>query len=108
MQGAAHMDSLDKDGAIRNRLVRIYGRVQGVGFREACVRRARARGVTGWVRNRVDGSVEVMLQGSPEQLADMCNWLRDGISAAVVDKIEVMEMQPPLPRFDHFDRLPTL
>ena len=65
------MDSLDKDGTIQNRLVRVYGRVQGVGFREACVRRAQALGITGWVRNRVDGSVEVMLQGSPEQLADI-------------------------------------
>ena len=102
------MDSLDKDGMIQNRLVRIYGRVQGVGYREACVRRARARGVTGWVRNRVDGSVEVMLQGSSEQLADMCNWLRDGISAAVDDKLEVTQVPPPSPGFERFDRLPTL
>ena len=81
------MDSLDKDGTIQNRLVRVYGRVQGVGFREACVRRAQALGITGWVRNRVDGSVEVMLQGSPEPLADMCRWLRDGMPAALVDKL---------------------
>ena len=102
------MDSLDKDGTIQNRLVRVYGRVQGVGFREAYVRRAQALGITGWVRNRVDGSVEVMLQGSPEQLADMCSWLRDGIPAAIVDRLEVTEVQPPLLRFDDFDRLPTL
>lgn len=93
---------------IQNRLVRVYGRVQGVGFREACVRRARALGITGWVRNRVDGSVEVMLQGSPAQLADMCDWLRGGIAAAVVDKLEATQVQPPLLRFDDFDRLPTL
>lgn len=102
------MDSRDKEGTLECRLVRVRGRVQGIGYREACVRRARALGITGWVRNRVDGSVEVMLQGSPEQLADMCSWLRDGIPAAVVDKLEVTQVQSPLPRFDHFDRLPTL
>ena len=62
------MNSLREDGLIQNRMVRVYGRVQGVGYREACVCRARALGITGWVRNRVDGSVDVMLQGSPEQL----------------------------------------
>lgn len=102
------MDSRDKDGTMESWLVRVCGRVQGVGYREACVRRARAQGITGWVRNRMDGSVEVMLQGSPEQLADMCRWLRDGISAALVDELEVTQVQPPSARFDHFDRLPTL
>jgi acylphosphatase len=37
----------------------------------------------------------------------MCDWLRDGMSAALVDDLEVTPMQPPFPRFDHFDRLPT-
>lgn len=101
------MDSHGKTGTIESWLVRVRGSVQGVGYREACVRRARAMGITGWVRNRIDGSVEVMLQGPAEQLADMCNWLRDGISTALVDALEVSKMQPPLPRFDHFDRLPT-
>lgn len=72
------------------------------------MRRVRALGITGWVHNRIDGSVEVMLQGAPEQLADMCSWLRDSVSAALVDALEVTQVQPPLPRFDHFDRLPTL
>ncbi|WP_375541825.1 acylphosphatase [Paraburkholderia sp. CNPSo 3281] len=46
-------------------------------------------GLTGWVRNQMDGSVEVLVQGSPKQLVDMCSWLR-----------EVMA--------DAFDPLPTL
>ncbi len=102
------MDAYDKDEAFESRLARVRGRVQGVGYRDACVRRARALGITGWVRNRMDGSVEVMLQGSPQQLADMCSWLRDGMPAAAVDALEVTEIQPPLPRFDRFERLPTL
>jgi acylphosphatase len=47
-------------------------------------------GITGWVRNRMDESVEAMLQGSSEQLADMCNWLRDGMPAANFDKLDVL------------------
>ena len=108
MQGAARMDSGDKDGATESWLVRIGGRVQGIGYRDACVRRARALGITGWVRNRMDGSVEAMLQGAPELLADMCSWLRDGVLAARVNALEVTQVQLPLPRFEHFDRLPTL
>lgn len=102
------MDFRDKDGRLESWLVRVCGRVQGIGYREACVRRARALGITGWVRNRMDDSVEVMLQGSREQLADMCSWLLDGMPAALVDDLEVTEVQLPFPRFDYFDRLPTL
>ena len=102
------MSSGEKDEAIEGWLVRVSGRVQGVGYRDACVRRARALGITGWVRNRLDGSVQMMLQGSPNPLADMCHWLRLGISAARVDKLEVSVVQPPLARFENFDRLPTL
>jgi len=102
------MEPDDKDGMLKTQLVRIRGRVQGIGYREACLRRADAMGITGWVRNRMDGSVEAMLQGSSEQLADMCAWLSEGMSAALVDDLEVTEVQPPFPRFGHFERLATL
>ena len=102
------MEARDKDRMLESWLVRAHGRVQGIGYREACVRRARVLGVTGWVRNRMDESVELMLQGSSEQLAQMCDWLRDGMPAAIVDKLDVTALPPPFPRFDEFDRLPTL
>ncbi|MFP3565639.1 acylphosphatase [Paraburkholderia sp. SIMBA_030] len=102
------MEPDDDDGMLETRLVRVRGDVQGIGYREACVRRANALGATGWVRNRMDGSVEAMLQGSPEQLAAMCTWLSEGMSAALVDELEVTEVEPPFPRFDRFERLPTL
>jgi acylphosphatase len=102
------MESRENDRTLETWLVRAYGRVQGVGYRDACVRHARVLGITGWVRNRMDESVEAMLQGSSEQLADMCNWLRDGMPAAIVDKLDVTPHPPPFPRFDHFERLPTL
>ncbi|MBC8752445.1 acylphosphatase [Paraburkholderia sp. WC7.3g] len=102
------METDNQDGMLETRLVQVRGPVQGIGYREACVRQAQALGVTGWVRNRMDGSVEVMLQGSPEQLANMCAWLIDGMSAALVDELEVTEVPPPFARFDYFERLPTL
>jgi acylphosphatase len=102
------MESGDKDEPLETRLVQVHGEVQGIGYREACVRRAKELGVTGWVRNRMSGSVEAMLQGSPEQLSAMCAWLSEGMSAALVDELEVTEVQPPFARFDNFERLPTL
>ena len=102
------MDSRDNSATLESWLVRVRGRVQGVGYRDACVRRARAHGITGWVRNRMDESVEAMLQGSPAQLADICSWLRDGVPAAHVLDLVVTQVQPPFPHFNHFDRWPTL
>nr|CUV11263.1 putative Acylphosphatase [Ralstonia solanacearum] len=69
---------------------------------------ARALGVTGWVRNRMDASVEAMLQGSPMQLEAMCAWLDEGMPAALVEGMEVIEVPAPFPRFDRFEQLPTL
>lgn len=102
------MESGNNEATLQCWLVRISGRVQGIGYREACVQRARAAGITGWVRNRMDESVEAMLQGSPEQLDDMCAWLRDGMPAALVDDVKVTVVAPPFHRVDGFDRLPTL
>jgi acylphosphatase len=89
------------------RLVRVEGRVQGVGFRDACFRRAQALGLTGWVRNRRDGSVEVMLQGPAEALARMLTWLHQGPPAARVDRVTATEPASPATRLDRFQHRPT-
>ena len=93
--------------AIATRLVRVRGRVQGVGYRYACVQQARALGITGWVRNRMDDSVEAMLQGTPEQVERMCDWMNNDMPAALVEAMEVTDMPPPYPRFAHFEQRPT-
>jgi acylphosphatase len=90
------------------RIVRARGRVQGVGFRDSCVRHARALGITGWVRNRMDDSVEALLQGSAAQLDAMCAWLREDVPWALVEALDVTEVAAPFPRHDRFERLPTL
>ena len=101
------MSSNKHDAPLETRLVRVYGRVQGVGYRYACVQQARALGVTGWVRNRMDDSVEAMLQGTPQRVAQMCDWMRDEMPAALVEKMDVREVAPPFPRFDRFEQRPT-
>jgi acylphosphatase len=91
----------------RDCAARVRGRVQGVGYRESCVRQANALGVTGWVRNRVDGSVEVRLQGPAEAVERMCDWLRHGPAMARVEEASVSELPPPVSRFERFERRAT-
>ena len=86
-------------------LARVHGRVQGVGFREACVAEARRLGVAGWVRNRADGSVEAMLQGPDEALARLRDWLAHGPPAARVDELAFEDAAPGV--LSGFERRPT-
>jgi acylphosphatase len=67
----------------------VSGRVQGVGFRWFVEREAATLGVTGWVRNREDGRVEVMATGTRQQLIDLHSRLREGPRAARVDEVAV-------------------
>jgi acylphosphatase len=87
---------------------RIMGRVQGVGYREGCMRRAAALGIRGWVRNRSDGSVEAMLQGPAESLAQMRAWLERGPPAAAVERVTLNRVDAPGPQLAGFERRPTL
>jgi acylphosphatase len=91
-----------------NLQIRVSGRVQGVGYREALRHEAENAGVTGWVRNRTDGSVEALLQGAPEAVASVLQWARRGPPAARVREICTA---PPEEKFDRrylgFERWPT-
>ena len=90
------------------RLVRAHGRVQGVGFRYACVRQARALGLTGWVRNRFDGTVEALLQGPAARVEMMCEWMREGDdSPALVDSLQVQTIEPPHTLYERFEQVST-
>ena len=66
----------------------VSGRVQGVGYRQACRQTARSLGLVGWVRNLADGQVELVAQGAPENIDDLVSWLWSGPSAAFVSGVE--------------------
>lgn len=65
----------------------VAGRVQGVAFRMSACSRARELGLTGWVRNLADGSVEAVAEGDSEQLGDFILWCGRGPSMAMVTGI---------------------
>jgi acylphosphatase len=89
--------------------LRIRGRVQGVGFREALRREALARGCSGWVRNRRDGSVEAVVQGDASQVQALIAWARRGPAAAEVTELVTSPAEGELARpYTGFDWLPTV
>ena len=73
------------------RHLRITGRVQGVGYRWNMARQANALGLRGWVRNRVDGSVEALVAGPGEVVQALIDWARRGPEMARVDGVVVSE-----------------
>jgi acylphosphatase len=87
------------------RLIRIEGRVQGVFFRDWTIEVARVLGVSGWVRNRRDGSVEVYAVGEPERVDRFIDRLREGSPASEVARIDPAEAE--LHAVDGFTRRPT-
>ncbi|HTT39570.1 MAG TPA: acylphosphatase [Burkholderiales bacterium] len=69
----------------------VHGRVQGVGYRASTRLEAERLGVTGWVRNRRDGTVEAALHGRAEQIEQMLDWMRRGPAIALVVRVEVSD-----------------
>lgn len=80
--------------------LRISGRVQGVGFRYSMSLEAVRLGVTGWVRNRRDGSVEAVVDGAPEAVAAIIAWARRGPRGASVTDVQVAETSESFERFE--------
>jgi acylphosphatase len=66
----------------------VRGRVQGVFFRASTQREAKRLGLTGWVKNRPDGGVELLAEGEEEQLKDLIGWANRGPSAARVERVD--------------------
>lgn len=87
------------------RRLRIHGRVQGVLYRAWAVETARTLGLSGWVRNRGDGSVELAAWGTDAALDILLARCREGPPSAQVERIDVEpdEGEPP----DGFRKAPT-
>ncbi|WP_431304600.1 acylphosphatase [Sediminicoccus sp. BL-A-41-H5] len=91
---------------MKARLLRIAGRVQGVGYRDWLVREARRHGIAGWVRNRADGTVEALLAGEEDGLNAVLTACRRGPPLAQVTRIEEQFAEPP--EEPGFTRRPSL
>lgn len=78
---------------VRARL-KIYGRVQGVGFRWSMQREAKKLGLSGWVRNLPDGTVEAVIEGDEERVEALIGWAHQGPRLAMVKKVEVKWEEP--------------
>lgn len=92
--------------------VSIRGRVQGVGYRAWTADEARRRSLEGWVRNRRDGSVEAVLSGAEDVIADMLAACRRGPVSARVDAVEANPANDDMLKLrsagERFSLLPTL
>lgn len=78
---------------VRRRVI-VHGRVQGVFFRDTTRRTAESRGVSGWVRNNPDGSVEAVFEGPEDAVDAMVRFAREGPRGALVESAKIRD-EPP-------------
>ena len=81
------------DERVRRR-VKVRGRVQGVFFRDSARERARAHGVSGWVRNCHDGTVEAVVEGPPDAVERVVRFFETGPPSARVQDVEITDEAP--------------
>jgi acylphosphatase len=81
--------------------ITLEGKVQGVGFRYFVRQKALELGLTGWVRNKTDGSVEVETEGTEAMLSFFIDLLKTGNSRSRIDRVSVTEL-PELPHYSSF------
>ena len=72
--------------------INIYGKVQGVGFRYNTLQKANEMGLKGFVKNRIDGSVYIEVDGEPEVLDEFIIWCKNGPPRSQVDHVIVVEI----------------
>lgn len=94
----------ERPGTPERRRVRalVYGRVQGVNFRYATLKEARALGLAGYVANRWDGSVEVVAEGREETVESLLRWLHAGPPLARVSRVKT-DWQAPTDDLNGFE-----
>lgn len=72
----------------------VHGNVQGVFFRDSTRRLAEQHGVTGWVRNNPDGTVEAVFEGDEEDVGPLVHFVHEGPRGAHVERVETFEEEP--------------
>ncbi|MYN07212.1 acylphosphatase [Pseudoduganella aquatica] len=85
----------------------IEGRVQGVGYRASFADEAQSLGLSGWVRNRRDGSVEAAVDGDAQAVEAIIQWSKRGPPAARVHQVAVTDLEAPPSPGREFKILPT-
>ena len=82
--------------------IQVYGRVQGVFFREETRQMAVSLGLVGWVKNEPDGSVKIVAEGPEEKLRELEEWCRKGPRSAKIRDIQV-EWKEAKGKFEEFE-----
>ncbi len=76
-------------------VLKIYGKVQGVFFRDSAQRKAKELNLSGWVRNEPDGTVQIVAEGEEKDLKELIEWCRvGGAEYARVDKVNIEWLEP--------------
>lgn len=88
--------------SIQKKLI-IVGRVQGVFFRLETQKEARRLGISGYVKNLPDGSVQAVIQGDAQTVGEMIKWCYQGPPASKVDHIDLSDIEPLDDFSDRFD-----
>jgi acylphosphatase len=96
------------ESSLQARRILVTGVVQGVGYRWSMVQQALGLGLTGWVRNRSDGSVEALAQGSNKALAELVAWARIGPRGAQVAHVHIERIVGGEDLREHFVQRPTM
>lgn len=68
--------------------LKIYGLVQGIGYRYSSQKEAKIRGFSGYVKNLSDGNIELVAEGEQADLQNFINWCYNGVGSAMISKIE--------------------
>lgn len=81
--------------------IKVFGKVQGVSYRAATLRKAKELGLTGYVMNKEDGSVYLEAEGEKETVTNLLNWCKTGPERAEVNRVDCVE--GPLVNYSSFE-----
>lgn len=98
------MKSISSSASLETVAVRLRGNITGVGYRQAAVREGHLIGVRGWVQALPEGDILAVVQGTPDQVDKMLEWMRHGPPGARVTDFE-SEVEYTSRRFDRFQQL---